>query len=185
MAFCARCGKELPAGVAFCPNCGAPVGSTATSSSPAAASGFETLTRDQKAQQYWIERLVAYVIDAIIVYAVLAIIFFAVAVPAYLFGGFGVGLFFGGFALIGGLIFVLYFTLLESTSGATIGKRIFKLRVKSKSGSNPTFAEAFIRNISKIYWILLLLDVIVGLALSKGYQQKYSDQMMGTTVVHT
>jgi uncharacterized RDD family membrane protein YckC len=191
MAFCAKCGKELPAGATFCPNCGAPVGAATAGAAPGAAaasapaSGFETLTRDQKAQEYWIQRLVAFIIDAIIVYAVLAVLFIVVAFPAFIFGGFGFGFFFGAFAFLWGLIFVLYFAVLESSSGATIGKRIFQLKVRSKTGSNPNFAEAFIRSLSKIYWLLLLLDVIVGLALSKGYQQKYSDQLMGTTVVHT
>ena len=52
----------------------------------------------------------------------------------------------------------------------------------SKTGGNPSFGEAFVRNISKIYWLLRLLAVIVGLAITKGYKQKYSDHLMGTTV---
>jgi uncharacterized RDD family membrane protein YckC len=185
MAFCARCGKELPAGVAFCPNCGAPVGADATASSAPSTpdTGFTALTKDQKVQEYWVQRLVAFIIDAIIIYAALAVIFFFAAFSLF-FGGFGFAFFFGYFAFLWGLIFVLYFTVLESAQGATIGKRIFQLKVVSKTGSNPNFAEGFVRNLSKIYWLLLLLDVIVGLALSKGYQQKYSDQLMGTKVVH-
>lgn len=182
MAFCAKCGKELPPAATFCPNCGTPV-QPGASNSPG-VSGFDTLTKDQKAQEYWIQRLVAFVIDGIIVYAVLAVIFLFVAASLF-FGGFGFAFFFGGFAFLWGLLFVLYFTVLESMTGASFGKRIFQLKVVSKSGSNPNFAEAFIRNLSKIYPLLVLLDVIVGLALSKGgYQQKYTDSMMGTTVVH-
>jgi uncharacterized RDD family membrane protein YckC len=56
------------------------------------------------------------------------------------------------------------------------------LKVVSKATTKPNFAEAFIRSLSKIYWILLLLDVIIGLAISRGYQQKLSDYYMGTTV---
>lgn len=183
MAFCAKCGTELPVGATFCPACGTPVGAgTAATSTP--VSGFDTLTKDEKAQQYWIQRLIAFIIDAVIVYAVLAVLFFFVAFSLF-FGGFGFAFFFGAFAFLWGLIFVLYFVVLESSSGATIGKRIFQLKVVGKSGSNPNFVEAFVRNLSKIYWLLLLIDVIVGLALSKGYQQKYSDQFMGTKVVHT
>jgi hypothetical protein len=55
--------------------------------------------------------------------------------------------------------------------------------VVSKKGSNPTFGEAFIRSISKIYLLLLLLDVIVGLAITKDYHEKYSDRLAGTKVV--
>ena len=134
----------------------------------------------------------AFVVDAIIVFVVfyilITIIALSVTVP-FLFAGAGFGgivvLAFGALAILGGVVFILYFTVLEASSGATIGKRTFGLKVTSKMGSNPTLAEAFIRNLSKIYWLLLLLDVIVGLALTKGYQQKYSDQLVGTTVVST
>ena len=39
------------------------------------------------------------------------------------------------------------------------------------------------RNVSKIYWVLLLLDVVIGLATSKQYNQKFSDKLVGTSVV--
>ncbi|MDG7007740.1 MAG: RDD family protein [Nitrososphaerota archaeon] len=184
MAFCAKCGKEIPEGAAFCPSCGAPSGGTAAASS-GPMSGIDTLTKDQKAQEYWIWRLVAIIVDWIAVYIVLGIIIVLVALPAFLLtaGGALVAGVVGPLAVLWGIVFVLYFAVTESMWGASLGKRLFNLKVKSKSGSNPTFGEAFVRNVSKIYWLLLLLDVIVGLALSKGYQQKYSDHLMGTTVV--
>ena len=181
--FCARCGKEIPEGAAFCPSCGAPA--QAGAASPGASpplSGIDSLTKDSKAQEYWFERLLAYVVDAIIVFVVLAIVAALVAFP-FFFAGFSLGIVFGPFALLGGLFFVLYFAVMESSSGATFGKRFFRLKVVSKSGSNPTLGEAFIRNLTKFYPLLLLLDVIVGLAVSKGYQQKYSDHFLGTSVV--
>ncbi len=196
MAFCAHCGKELPAGATFCPACGTAVqGATASTGStvgPSAApmSGFESLTKDSKVQDYWLRRFLAFVIDAIIVFVVVFVLITIVAVtvtfPFLFLGGFApFALIFGTFAILGGVIFILYFTILEASRGATIGKGIFGLKVKSKTGSNPTLAEAFIRNLSKIYWLLLLLDVVVGLAISKGYQQKYSDHFVGTTVIST
>jgi len=42
---------------------------------------------------------------------------------------------------------------------------------------------AFIRNISKIFWPLYLLDVIVGLATPGEPTQKYTDRIAGTIVV--
>ncbi len=188
MAFCAKCGKELPEGATFCPSCGTPVGQagTATPTAPSAPlSGFDTLTKDQKAQEYWIQRLIAFFVDAVIVYVVLAVITVLIALPGLFSGGAAFfGVLFGGVAVLWGIIFVLYFAVMESSSGASLGKKFFHLKVVSKSNTNPNLAEAFVRNLSKIYWILLLLDVIVGLAVSKGYQQKYSDHFMGTTVTH-
>ena len=161
------------------------MGSGPSSAAPTApASGFETLTKDQKAQEYWVERLVAFVIDAVIVFIVLVVLTALIAIPALFTGGWAFfGAVFGGVAFLWGLIFVLYFTVMESSGGASIGKRTFHLKVVSKTNANPTFGEAFVRNLSKIYWLLLLLDVIVGLALSHGYQEKYSDHFMGTKVV--
>ena len=187
MTFCAKCGKELPVNATFCPSCGTPVQAGTTSAVPSTpVSGFETLTKDQKAQEYWVWRLVAYIIDAIIVYVVLFVLTALIALPALFTGGVGFfGVVFGGLAFLWGIIFVLYFATFESTSGASIGKRAFNLKVVSKTGSNPTFGEALIRNISKIYWLLLLLDVIVGLAISKEYQEKYSDHLMGTKVTRS
>ncbi|HUK80560.1 MAG TPA: RDD family protein [Nitrososphaerales archaeon] len=181
--FCAKCGKELPEGAGFCPSCGTPT-SGGVAAPSAAVSGFDTLTKDQKAQEYWVQRLVAYIIDAVIVYVVLAVLTFIVALPALFSGGVALfGVLFGGVAWVWGIIFVLYFAVMESTSGASIGKRALSLKVVNRVGTNPNFGEAFVRNLSKIYWLLLLLDVIVGLALSHGYQEKYSDHFMGTRVV--
>ena len=195
--FCPRCGNSVPDGATFCPSCGAPLQAGASTAAPSApgpttaatsgpGSGFETLTKDQKAQEYWLWRFVAFVVDAIIVYFVLAILTALIALPALFTGGVGFfGVVFGGLAFLWGTIFVLYFAVLESTRGASIGKGIFHLKVVSKAGSNPTLGEALVRNISKIYWLLLLLDVIVGLAISKDYREKYSDHLMGTKVSRT
>jgi len=183
MTFCSNCGKELPQSAIFCPNCGTSVQAGATGTQPSPPiSGFETLTKDQKAQQHWIQRLIAFIIDAVMVYLVLAVLTLLIALPT-LFAGFGFfAAFFGGVSIVWGIIFVLYFTFAESTYGASVGKRMLGLKVVSKTNAKPNFAEAFIRNLSKIYWILLLLDVIIGLAISRGYQQKLSDYYMGTTV---
>lgn len=184
MAFCAKCGKELPEGATFCPACGTSVQPGASAAASAPLSGFDSLLRDSKAQEYWLRRLIALVIDVVIIAVFLAVIGVIVALPFFLSGGLApVGFFFGGFALLAGIVLIFYFPIMESTSGASVGKRVLGLKVVSRTGAYPTFGEAFVRNISKIYWILLLLDVIVGLAVSKGYQQKYSDHLMGTSVV--
>ena len=140
--------------------------------------------KDSKAQEYWIRRLIALVVDGVIIGVILGIIFVFIAIPFFLIGGSAfMAFFFGGFTIAVGVVLIFYFPITESYWGASIGKRVLGLKVVSKTGSNPTFVEAFIRNLSKIYWLLLLLDVIVGLAVTKGYQQKYSDHFIGTSVV--
>ena len=184
--FCAKCGKEVPAGATFCPSCGSPVSGPSTAAPAAPLSGVDALMKDSTAQGYWLKRLIALIIDGVIIGIVVVVIAAIVAIPFFLAGAGLVGqyaVFFGGFALVVGILLIFYFPLMETSYGATIGKQAMKLKVVSKTGSKPTFGEAFIRNISKIYWLLLLLDVIVGLATTKGYQQKYSDHLMGTSVV--
>lgn len=82
-----------------------------------------------------------------------------------------------------GIAFVLYFTVAESAMGASIGKRMLGLRVVSKARANPNLVEFFVRNLSKIFWLIVLLDAVVGLATSKRYTQKYTDRLMGTDVI--
>jgi len=151
-------------------------------------SGLSTLSRDSKAQEYWVKRLFAYVIDAIVVYAVVGLAAAAAAIPAFLAGVFvpgysprifPFGTYFGTFA---GLLFVLYFTFAEATYEKTLGKAVMGLRVTTDSGGRPTLGTSFLRNLSKINAVLLLLDVILGLALEVGYTKKFSDRYLGTSV---
>ena len=143
---------------------------------------MDTLLKESAAQGYWLRRLIALIIDGVIIGVVLGVIAAIGAIGFLLSGGVS-GFFFSGFTILAGVLFILYFPLMESTRGASIGKQLMGLKVVSKSGTNPTLVEAFVRNVSIIHPLLLLLDVIVGLAVSKGYTQKYSDHLMGTSVV--
>jgi len=135
------------------------------------------------------KRLIAYVIDAIVVYALIGLAVAAAVLPAFLAGVlipgysppvFPFGAYLGTFA---GFLLVLYFTLAETTYGKTIGKGVMGLRVTTESGGRPSLGTSFLRNLSKINWVLLLLDVILGLALEVGYMKKFSDRFLGTSVV--
>jgi uncharacterized RDD family membrane protein YckC len=153
------------------------------------SSGIDALSRDARAQEYWVKRLLAYVIDAIVVYTVVGLATAATLLPGFIAGVFvpgyspptlPLGGYFGTFA---GLLFVFYFTLAEATYGMTIGKRVLGLHVAAEGGGRPTLGTSFLRNISKINWVLLLLDVVIGLALEPGYTKKFSDRYLGTSVV--
>jgi len=142
---------------------------------------------------HWLLRLVAFIIDSIIIGIPAAIIYYFIIVPlvwpatylygVYLYGGAP----WWGFLLLWfilGIIELLYFVLLEASSGATVGKKILGLQVQMTNGSKVTFDKAFIRNISKIYGLLLLLDWILGVATpGPDQRQKYTDRIAGTTVV--
>lgn len=153
------------------------------------STGFEKIGSDTRLQDHWIRRLIAFIIDSIIVAigtfiiaAIILIPFLITAaltgLPWFLFNPFA-------FPFFAGILSVLYFALLESWYGWTFGKRIMSLEVEKVDGQKPPLDAAFIRNASKIYWILVLLDVIIGLATPGDPQQKVTDRIAGTTVTST
>lgn len=87
--------------------------------------------------------------------------------------------------LIRGLLLVLYAAVLESMWGATLGKQIMNLKVTTMDGRLPTLDRTLIRNASKIYGLLHLIDLIVGMATIGDPHQKLSDRYAGTTVAST
>jgi uncharacterized RDD family membrane protein YckC len=142
---------------------------------------------------FWIIRLIALIIDSIITGIIGAIIFYLVLVPLFWTSTiFGITIvaapwWAGTFILpfIYGIILVIYSAVLESTwNGMTIGKKLFGLQVQTTSGGKVSFDKAFIRNISKIYWLLLLLDWLLGI-ISPNKRQRYFDNAAGTMVVQT
>jgi len=145
----------------------------------------DAVMKDSSAQVYWVRRVIAYVIDAVIVFLVLLILVAIAAVPLLVLSGPGVfGAILGGvFTFLLGVILFLYFVAFEVLAGASFGKRIMGLKVVASGGRAPNVVEALVRNVSKLYWLLLILDVVVGLAVSKTYTQKYADKLMGTSVV--
>jgi len=135
---------------------------------------------------HWILRLIALVIDSVIIAIITWIIMSLVLVSLLFSGTFWLG---WGYTLVFpfilGILELLYFVIMEvSFGGATIGKRILGLQVQMTSGAKVTFDKSFIRNISKIYWIFLLLDWLVAIVTpGADRRQKYTDRIAGTTVV--
>jgi uncharacterized RDD family membrane protein YckC len=149
------------------------------------STGFEKIGSDYQLQNHWIRRLIAFVIDSIIVAIGTFIISipFTIAAAATVLPWFFFNPFAGPFFI--GVLSVLYFTLLDYWYGWTFGKRIMNLETMKTDGQKPPLDTAFIRNVSKIYWILVLLDVIIGLATPGDPHQKVTDRVAGTTVVST
>jgi uncharacterized RDD family membrane protein YckC len=139
---------------------------------------------------HWIYRLVALIIDSIITGIVGGIIYAILLVPLIITGGvFGIVPWWGGTFLlpfIYGIILVIYSAFLEiSWGGMTVGKKLLGLQVQTTSGGKITFDKAFLRNISKIYPLLLLLDWLLGILTPGNKMQKYTDRMAGTMVVQS
>ena len=87
------------------------------------------------------------------------------------------------YPLVVGVLEVLYFAIFDLTWGATLGKRFLGLQVQTVNGGKVAFDKAIIRNIIKIYWILLLDWLIAIFTPGDDKRQKYSDRIARTTVV--
>jgi uncharacterized RDD family membrane protein YckC len=196
LPFCVKCGRQLGEADRFCPSCGNPVagnvqGPSYAGPAPSGAyvSGIDALTKERSVQSYWFERLIAFVIDAVVVFVAVGIIAALLILPSFIgslvSGGnlnFAAVLGTSVYSLINSVALVLYFALAESLYGATLGKSVMGLKVVTLEGRVPSLEQALIRDFSKINWVLLLLDVVFGLATDKEYRQKFSDRYARTLV---
>jgi uncharacterized RDD family membrane protein YckC len=143
------------------------------------SSNLDRIGYDRRLQTHWLNRIIALLIDSVLLGVIVGIVAAFVTLPAL----FGVPLILVGAPLIFGTLSIFYFVLMESVYGATVGKRIMGLRVVTLQGKNPNVERAFIRNVSKIYWALLLIDLLIGLGTQGDPNQKFSDRIAGTTVI--
>ena len=93
----------------------------------------------------------------------------------------------GFFSFLGvgtlGALFFVYCAFFEYVIGGTVGKMLMRLKVVSISGKVDV-AQALMRNISKIFWPLLLLDWIIGMAVdTQDPRQKWTDKIARTSVM--
>jgi uncharacterized RDD family membrane protein YckC len=177
LSYCKKCGAKLSDEEKFCSKCGEPVSASTTIG--AKGTGLDKIQRDSQLQNLYLYRFIAFIIDAIIIAIIIGIISL-LALPLWFIGaGFYL---FSPYTLTVGIISILYFSVLESYRGSTLGKGLLNLKVHTLNGDKPDFGKALIRNISKIHWLLLLLDIIVGLATEGEPSQKFSDRYAGTVV---
>ena len=131
------------------------------------------------------KRVVAYILDFFVVSAFMWIISYF----AYFFiNYFNIFQIYHYFVFILPILILLYFTILEKNIGATVGKRLMFIEVKSavpRRGRlgrdySITYSQALIRSLSKIYWFPIIIDVILGRITGK---TRLLDGITRTTVV--
>ena len=62
---------------------------------------------------------------------------------------------------------MLYFVYCEKVHGASVGKALMYLQVRSRNGAYINWAQAIVRNLSKIFWIPILFDWLIGKFLGR------------------
>ena len=63
------------------------------------------------------------------------------------------------FPIVLPIIILIYFIVLEKSKGATVGKALMYLEVRSRNGARINWAQAIVRNLSKIQLFSIGLSV--------------------------
>ena len=133
----------------------------------------------------FLKRTIAYILDFFVVSAFMWIVSYF----AYFFiNYFNMFQIYHYFVFVLPILIILYFTILEKNLGATIGKRLMFIEVKSavpRRGRlgrdySISYSQALIRSLSKIYWFPIIFDVILGKITGK---TRLLDGITRTTVV--
>lgn len=104
-------------------------------------------------------RIIAYVIDFFVVSAVLWIFAFLLSLIMNPIDVMSV------YQILPYLVPILgfvYFVFLEKVKGATIGKSLMYLEVRSRNGAYINWAQSIVRNLTKIYWVPIIFDWAIG-----------------------
>jgi len=133
---------------------------------------------EYKMQNLWGKRFTALIIDAFVISLIIWILSALIYPLIGLVGGFGI---LNYWPILTVLIITGYFTYLEGNYSTTFGKTLMKIRVVSDK-DKLNYQKAFIRNLSKILWIPLIIDLIAGYAAG-GSKIRYLDKIAGTDVI--
>ena len=60
------------------------------------------------------------------------------------------------------ILILVYFIVLEKTKGATVGKALMYLEVRSRNGARINWPQSIVRNLSKVYWVPIIFDWLIG-----------------------
>lgn len=104
-------------------------------------------------------RVIAYVIDFFVISAVmwiLAYLFYFFVNPYEAYSVYKY------FPYILPVLIMVYFVYCEKVHGASIGKSLLYLQVRSRNGAYISWAQAIVRNLSKMYWVPVIFDWIIG-----------------------
>jgi uncharacterized RDD family membrane protein YckC len=82
------------------------------------------------------------------------------------------------------LLWVTYYTVLEGLFGATVGKRLARLRVTDLEGRRITWQAAIVRNLARLLDVLPFTYLLGGiLTLATKRHQRLGDLLAGTVVI--
>lgn len=104
-------------------------------------------------------RIVAYILDFFVVSAVMWILSYIISLLINPIDTHSVYQYFSYIVPV--LIFV-YFVVTEKLYGASVGKALMYLQVRSKNGAMISWPQSIVRNLTKIYWFPIIFDWLIG-----------------------
>lgn len=138
----------------------------------------------------WIDRFIAWLVDFIIVSIGIAILFAVISLPFWIafpqwFESTNMNKAFRNEGplnyIISSLVFMVYWTYFESTSGKSIGKKLLHLKTTDLVGKNIDPRTAVIQSFGKAF--LLPIDVILGWILTNDKRQRIFNRASNTIVI--
>ena len=108
-------------------------------------------------------RVIAYIMDFFVVSAFMWILAYLLSLIIDPYYSYTVYQF---FPYIVPILIMVYFVLCEKCTGATVGKSLMYLQVRSQNGSYISWPQAIVRNLTKIYWVPIIFDWAIGRALN-------------------
>lgn len=134
----------------------------------------------------WTERFVAWLIDFVIISIGLAILFVLLSIPFWIYyAAEQVDEEFRGLQpfhyLISSLVFFLYWTYFESTTGQSLGKKIMNLKTTNLDGTVAEGKKVAIAAFGKAF--LLPFDVVLGWIFTNEKRQRIFNRVSNTVVI--
>jgi len=131
----------------------------------------------------WRDRFFAWLIDFIIVTIGIEILFYVATFPLW-FDSNPDRWYRGGLSVrfvVRSLIFLAYSTYFESTSGQSLGKRIFHLKTVGITGQTVNIRDALLESFGKSF--LLPIDLILGWIFTNDKRQRIFNRVSNTLVI--
>ena len=128
-------------------------------------------------QNLWGKRFAALIMDFLII-ILITWVFSAIVYP--LIAATNIFEILNYWLIVTALITIAYFTYFEGKFGTTPGKNVMKIEVIVDNGKMD-YQKAFIRNLSKILIIPLIVDIIIDY-MAGNSKLRYLDEVAGTDV---
>lgn len=109
-------------------------------------------------------RVVAYIADFFVVSAFMWIVSFVLYMVV---NPYSMNSIYSYFQYVIPILIMVYFVVCEKYKGATVGKSLLYLQVRSNDGDYISWSQAIVRNLTKIYWFPLIFDWAIGKILGK------------------